>query len=199
VSGTLPLSLAFLREVDKLKSIVRRTRVTFDPERCENDAEHSWHLALMAVVLVRHAADPKVDLLRVLRMILIHDLVEIDAGDTFLYDDAHAATQEQRERSAADRIFGLLAEPQRTELRSAWEEFERRETPEARFARALDRAQPMLQNLYTEGASWRAHNIAVSDVRKRNGPLVRDGAPELWAIIDPMLDDAVAKGWLRGE
>jgi putative hydrolase of HD superfamily len=191
-------ALSFLREVDKLKSVLRRTRLTFDPARCENDAEHSWHLAIMAVVLTRHAAE-RVDLLQVLRMILVHDLVEIDAGDTFLYDDAMIATQEARERAAADRIFGLLPEPQRHELRVAWEEFEARITPEARFARALDRAQPMLQNLYTEGASWRAHDIAASEVRRRNGPLVRDGAPELWVVLDAMLDEAVTHGWLRAE
>jgi putative hydrolase of HD superfamily len=189
-------ALTFLREADKLKAVLRRTRVTFEPARCENDAEHSWHLAIMAVVLADHAAE-RVDLLHVLRMVLVHDLVEIDCGDTFLYDDALAATQENRERVAADRIFGLLPDPQRSELRAAWDEFEARSTIEARFARAIDRAQPMLQNLYTEGASWRAHDISATEVRRRNGPLVRDGAPELWAVIEPMLDDAVARGWLR--
>ena len=193
---SLPAALTFLREVDKLKSVLRQTRVTFDPARRENDAEHSWHLAIMAVVLAQHAAE-RVDLLRVLRMVLVHDLVEIDAGDTFLYDDAHGSDQEARERTAADRIFGLLPAPQRAELHAAWEEFEARTSPEARFARAIDRAQPMLQNLYTEGASWRAHDISATDVRRRNGPLVRDGAPELWTIVDAMLDDAIAKGWLR--
>ncbi len=197
MSPSLAAALAFLREADKLKAVLRRTRVTFDPARCENDAEHSWHLALMAVVLAGHARAERLDLSRVLRMILVHDLVEIDAGDTFLYDDAHAATQVERERAAADRIFGLLPEPQRSELRAAWEEFEARETDEARFARALDRAQPMLQNLYTEGASWRAHDVTAAEVRRRNGPLVRDGAPALWDALEPMLADAVARGWLR--
>ena len=192
----LEQQLAFLREADKLKAILRQTRVTFDPERRENDAEHSWHLALMAVVLADHAGAPGVDLLRVLRMILIHDLVEIDAGDTFLYDELHAQTQAERELRAAERLFGLLPEPHRSELRAAWDEFETRKSDEARFARALDRAQPMLQNLYTEGASWRANGVTAAQVRAKNGPLVRDGAPKLWARLDAMLDDAVANGWL---
>jgi putative hydrolase of HD superfamily len=188
----LPAALAFLREADKLKSVLRRTRVTFDPERRENDAEHSWHLALYAVTL----APPDLDLARVLKMVLVHDLVEIDAGDTFLYDDAHAATQVDREKRAADRIFGLLPEPQKTELRGAWEEFEARTSKEARFARALDRAQPILQNLYTQGASWRAHGVTLDEVKKRNGPLVQDGSPELWAHLEPLLDRAAAEGFL---
>src|SRR5215471_8157127 len=148
----LQKALAFLREADKLKSVLRRTRVSFDYERRENDAEHSWHLALMAMVL-REYAPPNVDLLAVVRMVVVHDLVEIDAGDTFLYDDD--PSKDEREARAADRLFGLLDEPLRGQLRGAWEDFEARRTPEARFARALDRFQPMLQNFYTEGVSWR--------------------------------------------
>lgn len=193
---SLASSLAFLREADKLKSVLRQTRVTFDPARRENSAEHSWHLALYAVALAEHTA-PGVDLLAVLRMVLVHDLVEIDAGDTFLYDEAHAQSQADREVAAATRLFGLLDEPLRGELRAAWDEFEARATPSARFARALDRAQPILQNLYTEGASWRANDVAASQVRAKNGPLVRDGSPELWAHLDALLDDAVRHGWLR--
>ena len=192
---SLSTALAFLREADKLKSVLRQTRVTFDPERRENDAEHSWHLALMAVVLADYGP-AGVDLLSVLRMVLVHDLVEIDAGDTFLYDDAHAASQAEREAAAADRLFGMLDEPLRGELRDAWEEFEAGRTPAARFARALDRLQPMLQNLYTDGASWRAHGITAPQVRARNGPLIRDGAPDLWAHAEAMLDDAVRRGWI---
>jgi putative hydrolase of HD superfamily len=192
---SLSTALAFLREADKLKSILRQTRVTFDPDRRENDAEHSWHLALMAVVLAEYAP-PGVDLLSVLRMVLVHDIVEIDAGDTFLYDDAHAASQAEREAAAADRLFGMLDEPLRSELRGAWEEFEARVTPAARFARALDRLQPMLQNLYTDGASWRAHGITAPQVRAKNGPPIRDGAPVLWSHAEAMLEDAVRRGWL---
>lgn len=192
---SLSTALAFLREADKLKSILRQTRLTFDPERRENDAEHSWHLALMAVVLADYGP-PGVDLLSVLRMVLVHDLVEIDAGDTFLYDDAHAASQVERELAAADRLFGMLDEPLRGELRGAWEEFEEGRTPEARFARALDRLQPMLQNLYTDGASWRAHGVTALQVRAKNGPPIRDGAPDLWAHAEALLEDAVRRGWI---
>jgi putative hydrolases of HD superfamily len=196
MTDRLERTLAFHREVDKLKGVARQSRLTFDPERHENDAEHSWHLALMAIVFAEHAASPGIDLLRVLRMILVHDVVEIDAGDTFLYDDAHAASQAEREEQAARRLFGLLAEPLATELRAAWDEFEARTTPEARFARALDRAQPMLQNLWTDGASWRKHGITAAQVRAKNGPLVHDGAPLLWEHLDRMLLDAVARGVL---
>lgn len=195
----LPRALEFLREADKLKSVLRQTRLTFDPARRENDAEHSWHLALMAMVLAEHAARDEggaLDLLRVLRMILLHDLVEIDAGDTFLYDEAHAASQAEREAKAADRLFGLLDEPLASALRADWEAFEARTTPEARYARALDRAQPMLQNLYTEGVSWRANGITAAQVRAKNGPLVLDGAPALWAVLEEMLASAVLRGVL---
>jgi putative hydrolases of HD superfamily len=192
---SISTALAFLREADKLKSVLRQTRVTFDPERRENDAEHSWHLALMAVVLSDYGP-AGVDLLSVLRMVLVHDLVEIDAGDTFIYDDAHAASQMEREAAAADRLFGMLDEPLRGELRGAWEEFEAGGTPAARFARALDRLQPLLQNLYTDGASWRAHGITAPQVRAKNGPPIRSGAPDLWAHAEAMLEDAVRRGWL---
>jgi putative hydrolase of HD superfamily len=199
MAAPLDQALAFLREADKLKSILRQTRLTFDPTRRENDAEHSWHLALMALVLADHAATPSIDRLKVLRMILVHDLVEIDAGDTFLYDEAHAKTQVERELRAADRLFGLLDEPIRSELRGAWEEFEERRSPEAQFARALDRLQPMLQNLYTDGVSWRANGVTAKQVRAKNGPLVREGAPALWAHAEAMLDEAVARGVLPEE
>lgn len=188
--------LAFLREIDKLKAILRQTRVTFDPARRENDAEHSWHLAMMAIVLA-DCSPRELDLLAVLRMVLVHDLVEIDAGDTFIYDDAHAASQAEREQRAADRIFGLLDEPMRSELRGAWDEFEANATPSAKFARAIDRVQPILQNYYTDGASWRAHGISAAQVRAKNGPLVEAGAPALWAHVEALIDDAVTRGWLE--
>lgn len=199
-ASSLEGRLVFLREVDKLKGVLRQSRLTFDPARRENDAEHSWHLALMAVVLVDHAAPADggspIDLVQVLRMVLVHDLVEIHAGDTFLYDDAARASQAAREAAAADRLFGMLDEPMRAELRGAWEEFEARISPEARFARALDRAQPVLQNLYTDGISWREHGVRASDVRARNRPLVEEGAPALWACLERLLDEAVERGVL---
>jgi putative hydrolase of HD superfamily len=197
--SALARSLEFLREADRLKSIVRRSRLSFDPERRENDAEHSWHLALFAVVLAEHAVEPAIDVARVLRMVLVHDLVEIDAGDTFLYDDAGAATQAAREERAAERIFGLLGAPLAEDLRGAWREFEARATPEARFARALDRAQPILQNLHTEGRSWREHGVTAREVRAKNAAVVAEGAPSVWAELDRRIDDAVARGWLAAE
>jgi putative hydrolases of HD superfamily len=199
MTPALTRAVEFLREADKLKSVLRRTRLSFDPERRENDAEHSWHLALMAIVLFDRLAPPTLDRAKVLGMIVVHDLVEIDAGDTFVYDDAHAASQVEREQQAADRIFALLPQPEATMLRRLWDEFEERVSPEARFARALDRAQPILQNVFTQGASWRAHGVSAAQVRALNGPLVRDGAPELWAHVDALIDDALARGWLRAE
>jgi putative hydrolase of HD superfamily len=193
---TLARALEFLREADKLKSVVRRSRLSFDPERRENDAEHSWHLALFAVVLAPDVAPPGLDLARVLTMVLVHDLVEIDAGDTFLYDAAGAATQADREERAAERVFGLLGADRAAELRGAWREFEARATPEARFARALDRAQPILQNLHTDGASWREHGVTARDVRDKNASIVGEGAPALWAELERRLHDAVARGVL---
>ena len=192
---SLTAALEFLREADKLKSILRQSRLTFDPARRENDAEHSWHLALMVVVLADHAP-AGVDMLAVLRMVLVHDIVEIDAGDTFVYDDAHNASKEAREAAAADRLFGILDEPLRSDVRGWWEAFETGTTPAARFARAIDRLQPMLQNLYTDGASWKAHGISAARVRAKNGPPIREGAPALWPHVEAMLDDAVRRGVL---
>lgn len=194
----LSSALAFLREVDHLKSVLRQSRVTFDPERRENDAEHSWHLAIMAIVLAEYGP-AELDLLSVIRMVLVHDVVEIDAGDTFLYDEAGNQTKEARELAAADRIFGLLDEPMRSQLRGAWDEFEAGITPSAKFARAIDRVQPMLQNIYTEGASWRANGVNVAQVRAKNGPAVRAGAPALWTHLEALLDEAVRAGHLTAE
>ncbi len=196
--GVLSASLRFLREADKLKAVVRQSRLSFDPERRENDAEHSWHLALMAVVLAEQAAGPGIDLLQVLRMVLVHDIVEIDAGDTFLYDEKAASSQAEREAAAAQRLFGLLEEPRQSELKGAWEEFEARATPEARFARALDRMQPILQNLYTDGVSWRAHGVTAAQVRERNRAIVLEGAPALWPHLEALIDEAVRRGFLAG-
>jgi putative hydrolase of HD superfamily len=159
--------MRFVVEADKLKSIFRRNRLLHG-ERQENDAEHSWHLARMAIVLAEHA-DPPIDVLRVLKMVLIHDLVEIDAGDTFGYDEAALVTQPERERLAADRIFGLLPEDMAHELRAVWEEFEEKQTPEAKFAGALDRMGGVLPSYYNEGGCWREASVTVERVKDRNG------------------------------
>lgn len=193
-ASRLERQVEFILEIDRLKSVLRATVIT-DRSRNENSAEHSWHLAVMALLLHEHAAEP-VDLLRVIKMVLVHDLVEIDAGDTFCYDDEANQGKEDRERRAADRIFGMLPQDQRAELRALWEEFEAWETPEARFANALDRMQPMLNNLATRGHSWRHHGIVKSQVVDRNQPMAQ-GSPRLWRHMSALLDQAVAEGLLK--
>ncbi len=187
----LTRQIAFLLEIDKLKSILRQTYLVNEP-RYENSAEHSWHLAMAALILAEHANEP-VDSLRVLKMLLVHDIVEIDAGDTYVYgvQTEKAALEE----AAADRIFGLLPEDQREEVRGLWEEFEARETPDAKFAAGLDRIMPILHNYHTEGHSWRKHGIARSQVLARNGHTAA-GSEVLWEYILTVIDDATAKGYL---
>ena len=184
---------AFLAECLKLAEIRRQTLLPASRRR-ENDAEHSWHLCLMAITLAEHSNVP-VDLARVLRMLIIHDLVEIDAGDTYAYDAAGMVGQHEREARAADRIFGLLPADQGAELRACWEEFEARLTPEARFAAAVDRLQPVLLNILTDGEKWREHGITRAKVVARNQH-AREGAEAVWAHALAMLDDAVARGIL---
>jgi putative hydrolase of HD superfamily len=184
---------AFLAECLKLAEIRRQTLLPASRRR-ENDAEHSWHLCLMAITLAEHSNVP-VDLARVLRMLIIHDLVEIDAGDTYAYDAAGMVGQHEREARAADRIFGLLPADQGAELRACWEEFEARLTPEARFAAAVDRLQPVLLNILTDGEKWREHGITRAKVVARNQH-AREGAKAVWAHALAMLDDAVARGIL---
>ena len=172
--------LAFLVEVDKLKNILRRTLLT-DGSRRENSAEHSWHLALAAMVLEEYAAAP-VELARVLRMLVVHDVVEIDAGDTFAYDKSGNATKEERERRAAERIFGILPKEIGGELRELWEEFEEHATPDAKFAHAVDRIQPFLQNRPLKGGTWRIYDLSREEILARMDP-VRTALPRLWPIV----------------
>ena len=185
--------IRFILEIDRLKSILRQTALV-DESRYENSAEHSWHLAVMAILLHEYAAE-SVDLLRVMKMVLVHDIVEIDAGDTFCYDEAANSDKLEREQAAADRIFNLLPDPQSAELRSLWDEFESGESSEARFACALDRMQPVLLNLAIEGGSWRRHGISARQVMERNSP-IGDGAPELWEYVEERIREAVASGVL---
>jgi putative hydrolase of HD superfamily len=189
----LARQIAFIVEIDKLKQVLRQT-VLIDRSRRENDAEHSWHLATMMLILGEYAA-PEVDPLRVLKMLLIHDLVEIDAGDTFLYDRAAAADQAAREAKAADRLYGMLPPDQGATLRALWDEFEAGASADARFARALDRLQPLLHNVHTEGAMWRAHGVRAADVLVRKGVIER-GSPALWRYAEALIRDCIAKGWL---
>jgi putative hydrolases of HD superfamily len=189
----LAAQVGFVLEADRLKSVLRRGYVA-DGSRVENSAEHSWTLALMAIVLAEHAAEP-VDLSTVVRMVVIHDIVEVDAGDTYIYDDAGTADQEAREQRAADRLFGLLPPAQAAELRSLWDEFEEAVSPEARFARALDRFAGFLLNHASGGLSWREHGITADQVHRRN-QVIDTGAPPLWDEVRRRLADAVADGWI---
>lgn len=191
----LTQQICFVVEVDKLKTILRQTFI-IDSRRQENDAEHSWHLALLAIILVEHANVPDLNLLRVLKMVIIHDLVEIDAGDTFAYDTARMADQHDREARAADRIFGLLPADQASELRELWDEFEARQTPEAQFAAAVDRFQPMLMNCLTQGAAWQKHGVTRDRVLARNRHIA-EGSTALWRYAEAMIEEAVAKGHLQ--
>lgn len=168
---------AFLQEVDKEKGIFRQTWLA-DSSRKENDAEHAWHMALMAILLSEYSNEP-IDLLKTVTMILIHDVVEIDAGDTYAYDEAGKETQAARETAAAERLFGLLPPDQAEKLRGLWEEFEARETPEARFARAMDNIQPQMLNHASDGKAWLEHNAQLSKVLKRN-EITPKGSAALW-------------------
>ena len=193
-SDRLEKQIRFIVEIDKLKSIVRQTLVT-DGSRQEDSAEHSWHIAVMAIVLSEYAKDRVIDIARVLKMALIHDLVEIDAGDTYCYDEDGNEDKLERERKAAERIFGLLPKDQSEEFRRLWDEFELRETAEARFAAALDRLQPLLNNYSTNGRMWQKHRIKSSQVFSRNRP-IEDSSPTLWKYAVDMILDAISKDWL---
>ena len=194
--GTDPLSaqIDFIVEVDKLKQVLRQTLLISD-RRQENDAEHSWHLALMACLLAGHAAE-EIDLLRAVRMLLFHDVVEIDAGDTFAYDTRGNEDRIERERAAAARLFGMLPPAQAEEYRSLWEEFEERKTPEAKFAAALDRFQPILLNYCAGGETWRRHGVKRAEVVARNRHIA-EGAPALWEAAEQLIARAVAEGKLE--
>ncbi|MDQ6886043.1 MAG: HD domain-containing protein [Gemmatimonadota bacterium] len=186
--------LAFLVQVDRLKGVLRQTLLC-DGSRRENSAEHSWHLALAAVVLAEHV-DGAVDLARVVHMVLVHDLVEIDAGDTFAYDVAAHVGQAERERAGADRLFGTLPLEQGAEFRALWEEFEGQETPEARYATALDRLQPLLNNHHAHGGSWRAHGVTRDQVLGRMRP-IEAALPALWPMVLEIIEQNCLLGHIR--
>lgn len=188
----LQQQISFLVEIDKLKSVFRQSFLA-DGSRKENDAEHSWHLAMAAILLAQHADQP-VDVLHVIKMTLIHDLVEIDAGDVIVYGSAREG-QRAKELLAADRIFGLLPAEQAAQFRAIWDEFEARQTPEARFAAALDRLLPILLNVQTAGKTWREHGITADRVRKHNAHIAQ-GSSRIWAFVSSLIDYAVAKGYL---
>ncbi len=181
----------FILEADKEKNILRQTHLSGHGRR-ENDAEHAWHMALM-IYLLREYANEEIDLAKTMMMALIHDIVEIDAGDTYAYDTEGIATQKEREEKAAERIFGLLPEEQAQELRSLFEEFEAYETAEARFAHTMDNFQPLLLNNSNDGGDWKAHGVARAQVMKRNAKTAT-GSKEIGAYVQELIDRNYEKG-----
>ena len=186
--------MAFIMEADKLKSVFRQSYIS-DESRKENDAEHSWHLSLMVITLFEYANQPNLDLLRILKMVILHDIVEIDAGDTYIYDEEAKKDQEERERRAAKRLFGLLPDDQAAEYERIWHEFETAATPEARFAKAVDRLQPMLLNYLAAGRAWQEHNVSAEQVRAINSPIA-EGSDMLWSYAQSIIKSAIQNGSL---
>lgn len=187
--------LALLMELDKLKSVLRRTRVKSADKRLENSAEHSWHVALMALLFAEHANEP-VDISRVVKMLLLHDVVEIDAGDTFVYDAAASEQQDEKELAAAQRLFGMLPDDQRDELSALWHEFEEAQSAEAKFAKALDRLIPMLLNFHNQGQSWREHGVTREQALTINRK-IELGSHALWEKAQEIIEQATQNGWLK--
>lgn len=191
--ATLAGLIQFLREIDRLKTVERRSWL-MDGSRRENSAEHSWHIALAALVLAPYAETP-VQVDRVVRMLLIHDLVEIEAGDTFAYDRTGRKAVAELEEVAARRMFGLLPVESAAEMLALWHEFEAQSTPEAKFAKAMDRLLPVLHNFYTQGATWREYDISYEQVFELNAG-IEQGSSRLWEFVQELLGQAVAKGYL---
>ncbi|MBF4517932.1 HD domain-containing protein [Flavobacterium sp. ANB] len=186
--------IAFIKEIDKVKYIQRKTKL-FNSDRNENDAEHSWHLALMAIVLAEHSNEP-IDVLKVVKMVLIHDIVEIDAGDTFIYDTVKNHDNTDEERLAANRIFGLLPQKQADELIAIWEEFEAGETKEAKFARSMDRLEPLLQNTSNNGGTWKEFGVNYDKVYEKKS-VIKEGSKTIWNYAEGLINESVEKGILK--
>ncbi len=186
--------IEFIKEIDKIKYIQRRTKL-FNSDRNENDAEHSWHLAMMALVLSEYA-DEKVDLLKVIKMVLIHDIVEIDAGDTFIYDQNKNHENTEEELKSAKRVFGILPEKQASEFIELWTEFEEGTSKEARFAKSMDRLEPLLQNTSNNGGTWREFGVKYPTVYEKK-KVIKKGSAELWDYAEKLLDASVEKGILK--
>lgn len=193
MNSRLKKQMNFIVEVDKLKNVFRQSYIA-DGSRRENDSEHSWHLALMALILAEYSNN-EIDILKVLKMVLIHDLVEIDAGDTFAYDEVGHLDKYEREAKAANHTFGFLPEDQKEEMISIWEEFEARKTNEAKFAAAIDHVQPVLLNYLSGGETWKKHNISKEQVKERN-KYTNEGSEEIWNYILNIIDKSVEKGYL---
>ena len=186
--------ISFIEQIDRLKLVLRQNLV-MDESRRENSAEHSWHIATMAMVLAEYAPCT-LDQLRVLKMLLLHDIIEVEAGDTFCFDVEANKDKQEREQLAADQVFGLLPADLNDEFRVLWDEFEEGETAEARFANSLDRFQVLLQNFNTRGGTWRIHNIEKARVIERM-LLIKEGAPLLWPVVESYLEQACAQGLLK--
>jgi putative hydrolase of HD superfamily len=195
IDPRLRQQIDFILEIDRLKEITRRTYLASGNRR-ENTAEHSWHLAMLVMVLAEYAAEP-IDVGHTMKLVLVHDIVEIDAGDTFAYDTDGNNSKSKRENAAADRIFGLLPPDQAQSMRALWDEFEARVTPEARFANVVDRLMPMLHNFYTDGKGWSEHGVTIDRVVERNETIVAEGSPVLWDFVEHLLKVAIAKGYLK--
>ena len=193
-SADLAQRLDFIYELDRLKTVLRQSML-IDDSRQENSAEHSWHLAMVALTMAPLAAEP-IDIERAVKILLVHDIVEIDAGDAFIYDDAKREAAEAAEQEAAERIFGMLPEPEATEFRALWDEYEERSTPEGRFAYSCDRLQPLLLNVAIDGGSGRRHGVRAERVKAVNGP-IEVGLPSVWPVAEAMIDEAVAEGKLQ--
>ena len=191
----LEKQLALIIELDQLKSVLRRTRVKSADRRLENSGEHSWHVALMAVLMQEHANAP-VDIARVMKMLLIHDVVEIDAGDTFVYDVAASKEQEEKELKAAERLFGMLPSDQGDELFALWKEFEAAQSDDAKYAKALDRLIPMLLNYHNDGQSWKEHGVTREQALTIN-KRIESGSVTLWGKAKELIEEATEKGWLK--
>lgn len=186
--------VAFIKEIDKLKYIQRKTKL-FNSDRNENDAEHSWHLAMMAIVLESHS-DKTIDILKVLKMVLIHDIVEIDAGDTFIYDTVKNHTNTYEELLAAQRIFGLLPEEQAAEFIAIWQEFEDGKTDEAKFAKTMDRFEPLLQNTSNNGGTWAEFDVPYQKVYDKK-VAIKEGSSTIWNYAENLINESVEKGVLK--
>ncbi len=193
-NDNLVKQVAFIKEIDKLKYIQRKTKL-FNSDRHENDAEHSWHLAMMAIVLAEHS-DKKIDILKVLKMVLIHDIVEIDAGDTFIYDTQKSHTNTAEERLAAKRIFGLLPTEQAEEFIAIWEEFEEGITEDAKFAKSMDRFEPLLQNTTNNGGTWAEFDVPFKKVYDKK-VTIKKSSTAIWHYTENLLNESVDKGFLK--
>lgn len=193
-TNKLEKQIAFIKEIDKVKYILRQSTL-FNSDRRENDAEHSWHLAVMAIVLAGYSDKP-IDLLKVLKMVLIHDIVEIDAGDTFIYSTTKDHDNTEEELAAAKRIFGILPAEQAEELIEIWKEFEAAETDEAKFAKSLDRFEPLLQSATNNGGTWVKHDVPYHKVYNVN-KAIKNGSTTLWNYAENLLNESVEKGFLK--